>query len=437
MRKKLILTGMAVLTMLLVSACGGSASETAAGGSGGKGEVTWSWGTFRGLYGDAEVTFNEDGGRETVLMKYPNGSLYRQIEYAYDFNGAYIGGKQVYPTEKITKDAGGNELFTYWYNWAICEESVDHWGAGCASDVTPILEAAEQIAAGKVPETEENRFYTSYEYGYNMETEEGTGSVSYQELGHNMVSGQSMMDVYYYGSGYWLTQRVDGNPAKTWFYAPDGRLDEDLTIIWNYEKGKPVSLQLGQYETYTYMAEVSDAGRTVTYTLDSSHTAETDEGESKDLEQIYTFTLSWQEDGSPAEFCYRSSVDYLNTEAPEVTEYKITYHHENGVLTGAEYNTAEDGKQSRQYTITCNAQGMLETEDHLLLSVGGGDIGAKAYTYHENGMPESKSNYNDFTTEDASKILSVKHYDENGVLTGETFYEDGEVEREVSYTEES
>ena len=41
------------------------------------------------LYGDAEVTFNEDGGRETVLMKYPNGKVYRQLEY--DYNNYYSG----------------------------------------------------------------------------------------------------------------------------------------------------------------------------------------------------------------------------------------------------------------------------------------------------------------------------------------------------------
>lgn len=439
MKKKATIFFMAVLAALTLSACGGSSADSGSGAGGsapqGKGEITWSWGTFRGLYGDAEVTFNEDGGRDKILLKYPNGKPYRQIEYYYDFNGAVIGGRQVYPVEKVTKDAGGNGLYSYRYEWAMCEESPDFWGARGASDVTPILETAELIASGKAPETEEDRFYSYYEYGYDMKLEESTGSVSYQEMSHTVLSGE-YMDVYHYGKGYWLTERVDGNPVKTWFYAPDGRLEEDLTITWNYEKDKPASLQLGQSNINTYLAETSEDGLTVTYTLDSSHAAESDEGESKDLTQIYAFTLTWQEDGTPAEFRYNSSVDYLNTDVPETEEYKITYQYENGVLAGAQYSTAKNDWEPDLYTITCNENGMLETEDHLLLSVGGGDVGAKAYTYHENGMPATVSNYQDFTTEDPNAILSVENYDENGVLVSETFYEDGEIEREVSYTEE-
>ena len=129
-------------------------------------------------------------------------------------------------------------------------------------------------------------------------------------------------------------------------------------------------------------------------------------------------------------------MDYLNTDVPETEEYKITYRYADGVLAGAEYSTAKDDREPDRYTITCNESGMLETEDHLLLSVGGGDIGAKSYTYHENGMPATVSNYQAFTTEDPNEIICVENYDENGVLVGETFYEDGEAVREVSYTEE-
>ena len=62
------------LVFVLLSGCGDSSSSPSAGdsslsSSGGEGDVTWTWGNFRGLYGDAEVAFNEDGGRDTVLLK--------------------------------------------------------------------------------------------------------------------------------------------------------------------------------------------------------------------------------------------------------------------------------------------------------------------------------------------------------------------------------
>ena len=101
MKKKATIFFMAVLAALTLSACGGSSADSGSGAGGsapqGKGEITWSWGTFRGLYGDAEVTFNEDGGRDKILLKYPNGNPYRQIEYYYDFNGAVIGGRTGVP----------------------------------------------------------------------------------------------------------------------------------------------------------------------------------------------------------------------------------------------------------------------------------------------------------------------------------------------------
>ena len=67
-----------------------------------------------------------------------------------------------------------------------------------------------------------------------------------------MVGGQNYQATYEYGGGYWLTKRVGGSPAKTWFYAADGRLDEDLTITWHYDDDKPVDMQKGQYSMYTY-----------------------------------------------------------------------------------------------------------------------------------------------------------------------------------------
>lgn len=451
MKKRAAILLAAALTASLLTGCGGSGKTGGAGGStgSGKGEVTWTWGTLRGLYGDAEVTFNEDGGRDTVLLKYPGGAVYRQIEYDYNMGIAgggegaeggenYLSGKQVYPVKKLTKDGGGNLLYTYGYDWWQCSDSVSQWGAGIASDITPILEAGEQIEAGKTPKEEEGeqRFYSSFEYGYDEVKEESSSSVSYQEMAHTVLSGQ-YMDVYHYGNGYWLTQRVDGNPVKTWFYAPDGRLEEDLTITWLYEKDKPVSLQLGQYSMDTYLAEVSDDGLTVTYTLDESHAAENDEGETKDLSQIYSFVLTRLENGSPAQFSYNSTVDYLNTDEPEVTEYKIVWTYENDVPAAAQYSTSETGKQSREFGITFNEAGMLATEDHLELSIGGGDIGAKAYTYYDSGMLETVTGYGDFTTEDPSQIEYVDKYSEEGVLIGRTVYEDGEAAREISYTEEA
>lgn len=461
MRKKAAIFLTAVLTMSLLSACGGSGASAGSGAAGGsasadagkggntksgKGEVTWSWGTLRGLYGDAEVTFNEDGGRETVLMKYPNGKLYRQIEYSYDNSyygsvdsaGAgesFLSGKKVYPVMKTTKDAGGNTLYSYGYEWAKCENKVEFWGAGIASDITPILESGELVDEGKTPEETEERYYSCYEYGYDNETQESSGYANYQELSHLTLSGQYRRG-YYDGSGYWLTKKVDGNPSKTWFYAADGRLDEDITITWKYEKGKPVSLQLGQYSMHTYLAETSDDGRTVTYTLDESHTAEGEakegeKAETKDLEQVYAFTLTWQEDGKPAMFRYGSSKEFMNTDSPQTKEYTITYQYENGVLAGGEYQTEEDGKALKQYTITCNEEGMLETEDHL----NSGDIGAKAYTYHDNGMVKSMTCYEGFTTEDSTQIKYVKNYSEDGWLCGEALYRNGAVYAERFYFE--
>ncbi|MGN0987048.1 MAG: hypothetical protein ACI4OO_04325 [Otoolea sp.] len=459
MKRKAAILLTAAVTLSLLSACGGSGTSAGSGSGGaggaagssksGKGEITWTWGTLRGLYGDAEVTFNEDGGRETVLMKYPNGKVYRQMEYDYnnyysgDVNSAggeeYISGKKVYPVSKLTKDAGGNALYSYGYEWAECSNPISQWGAGVASDITPILAAGEQQDAGKTPEEPEERYYPVYEYGYDYEAGDSTGSVSYQELSHHILSGQ-YESVYRYGQGYWLTERVDGNPAKTWFYAPDGRLDEDITITWNYEKDKPVSLQLGQYSMDTYTAEVSDDGRTITYTLDESHTAEGEakdgqKAEGKELEQIYAFTLTYQEDGLPAEFQYSYNKEFMNTDSPETREYTITYHYENGVLSGAEYHVAESDKGDHLYTITCNEEGMLETEDYLVPSIGKGDIGAKAYTYYDNGFVETVTCYGDFTTEDPESIDYVKSYSEDGWLCGKTNYKNGKVTREYSYFE--
>lgn len=461
MRKRTAILLAAAVGAAFLSACGGSETSGGSGASGGavsgktdgktagsgNGEVTWTWGTLRGLYGDAEVTFNEDGGRETVLMKYPGGSLYRQIEYNYDnsYYGnadaapqgeSYLSGKKVYPVEKITKDGNGNPLYNYGYQWAACEMTMEHWGAGVASDITPIWEISEQIEAGQTPAEPEERYYSNYEYGYSYEADESSGYVNYQELSHLTLSGQ-YTSVYDYGQGYWLTERVDGNPAKTWFYAPDGRLDEDMTITWKYEKGKPVSLQMGQYYMDTYLAEVSDDGKTVTYTLDESHTGEEDakEGETaaaKDLEQIYTFTLTYEEDGKPSVFQYTYYKEFMNTDEPEKREYTITYSYENGVLSGAEYRVVQNGNDPDLYTITCNDKGMVETEDRLRI----GDIHAKAYTYYDSGVMETVTGYEDFTTEDPTQISYVNTYSEDGWLKGEAYYRDGAAYVEYTYFED-
>lgn len=459
MGKKSAIFLTAILTVALLSACGASdgsgtsGSTGSAGGSvsagSGKEEITWTWGTFRGLYGDAEVTFNEDGGRESILLKYPNGRVYRQIEYSYNnnFSGnadiaveeSFLSGKKVYPISKVTKDAGGNLLYSYGYEWSPCEMKINYWGAGIASDITPILEASGALEAGKTPEEPEERYYSSYEYGYDYESGESCGYVNYQELSHLTLGGQYQL-TYKRGNGYWLTERVNGNPAKTWFYSVDGRLDENITITWNYEKNQPVSLQLGQYGMDTYLAEVSDDGLTVTYTLDESHsaegtTAEGEKAETKDLEQVYAFALTRQEDGNPAMFRYGSSKEYLNTDSAQTEEYTITYHYENGVLSGAEYEIKENGSDSVPYAITCNEEGMLETEDHLKSGIGKGDIGAKAYTYHDNGMVASITGYGYFTTEDPEQISYVHYYSEEGRFCGEAFYRKGMPYVEYTYFE--
>lgn len=440
MKKVLAVLLAAVLTLALLPGCGdaspagkdSSASSEAASGAGessaaegepaaeedsqpaGEGQVTWSWGNFRGLYGDAEVTFNQDGGRDTVLMKYPNGALYMRLQYNYEqeVGGGNIimSGKAVYPIEKSTFDSVGNQLYNYVYSWSPCEMKPEYWGACAASDITPILEAAEAFDAGETPEVPEQRFFSSSEWGYDCEKEESTGSTEYQELSHLMVSGQGYQPTYTYGRGYWLTKRVDGNPAKTWFYAPDGRLDEELTLTWHYDNGKPLDVQMGQYQMDTYKAETSDDGRTVTYVLDESHTNEDDDGNEKDLTQVYTLTLSRDGDGNPALYKYSSYKEFMNTDEPEDEEHSITWQHENGVLSGAVFQTPQ-----YTFTITCNDKGMLETVDNLEISLGAGhNIGAKAYTYYDSGALKSVTCYEDFTAGDPEKIDHIENYDENG-----------------------
>lgn len=83
-------------------------------------EITWSWGTLRGLYGDAEITFNENG----------------------------------------------TPIYQYNYNWMLCQEPLEQWGAGIASDVPPILEAGEFIDEGNDKELAKlreipERYFTS------------------------------------------------------------------------------------------------------------------------------------------------------------------------------------------------------------------------------------------------------------------------------------
>lgn len=439
MRKNTSILLSVVLMLSLLSGCGDPASTRSGdSASAGKGDITWSWGNFRGLYGDAEVTFNEDGGRDTVLLKYSNGVLYRQIQYNYEMyagdmdettGGVVLSGKAVYPAEKITLDTVGNQLYNYQYIWSPCDEKPNHWGAGVASDITPILEAGEGYAAGETPEVPEERYYSSYELGYDYEKEDSSGRISYQEMSHLLLEG-TYQATYTYGGGYWLTKRVDGNPSKTWFYAADGRLDEDLTITWNYEKNKPVSLQLGKYNTDTYLAEISDDGRTVTYILDASHTNQDNDGNKKDLTQVNTLTFSRQDDGKPAMYKYSYYKEFLNTDVPEDKEYSITYQYDNGVLSGAVYQTPE-----QVYTITCNDMGMLETVDYLKSTLGAGDIGAKAYTYFDSGALESVTYYHDFTAGDPERVDHIERFYENGGLCRYERYDQGTLNLEVSYHE--
>ncbi|MDY4669898.1 MAG: hypothetical protein SO415_07890 [Oliverpabstia sp.] len=398
MKKKIITLLATITSLFLLTGCGGSeiaekAKPSKSGESSSsektenkekseespeepeKVEITWSWGTLRGLYGDAEITFNEDGGRETIVMKYPNGQTYRTIEYDYGeamiLDGVpqegYLSDKKVYPSVKTTNDENGTPIYQYNYDWMLCQKSLEQWGAGIASDVTPILEAGEFIDEGNDKELAKlreipERYFTSYEYGWDMTEDESTGNISYQELSHLTLDG-NYMDIYNHGKGYWITKKENGNPAKTWFYAPDGRLDEELTLTWTYENGKPISLQKGQYSIYTYTAKVSDDGRTTTYTLDESHEAEGADGQQKYLEQVYQYTLSYTEDGKPASFQYASTKDYLNTEEPEKKSYTITYSYENGVQSGAEYRIEKSDQIPEVYTITCNEQGIPESEE--------------------------------------------------------------------------
>ncbi len=54
MKKKIITLLATITSLFLLTGCGGFEITE-------KVEITWSWGTLRGLYGDAEITFNENG----------------------------------------------------------------------------------------------------------------------------------------------------------------------------------------------------------------------------------------------------------------------------------------------------------------------------------------------------------------------------------------
>lgn len=455
MKKKTAVLFAALTAMSLLAGCGSSESagtnDAATSDAGSqsekaeKGEISWSWGTLRGLYGDAEVTFNEDGGRETIVMNYPNGQPYRTIEYSYGdamiLDGvpqeSYLSDKKVYPITKTTKDESGKPIYRYEYDWTLCQDSPEHWGAGIASDVTPILEAGELKASGNSKELASlaeipERYFTSYEYGQDLEAEESTGNISYQELSHTTLGG-SYMDIYHYARGYWLTMREGGKPVKTWFYAPDGRLDEDLTLTWTYQKGKPVSLQMGRYSMDVYTAEASEDGLTVTYTLDESHDSEGSDGQKKHLAQIYRFTLTYTEDQKPALFQYASSKEYLNEEKPQEKSYTITYRYENDVLSGAEYRIEQTDRNPELYTITCNAQGMLQDEERLNLTFDDHDIGSKSYAYYDSGKLKSITAYGDSTPGDPKRIRYERQYDESGFMSSQLSYDSGEPDLEVTY----
>lgn len=209
MKKKIITLLATITSLFLLTGCGGSEiAEKAKPSKSGesspsaktenkekseespekpeKVEITWNWGTLRGLYGDAEITFNEDGGRETIVMKYPNGQTYRTIEYDYGEamildavpQERYLSDQKVYPSVKTTNDENGTPIYQYNYDWMLCQKSLEQWGAGIASDVTPILEAGEFIDEGNDKEMAKlreipERYFTSYEYGWDM-TEDPT-----------------------------------------------------------------------------------------------------------------------------------------------------------------------------------------------------------------------------------------------------------------------
>lgn len=341
----------------------GGGSGAGIGGGSRKGETTWTWGTQRGLYGYAEVSFNEDGGRDRVVMYYDNGKVYRQLEYTYgdlvQYGNADAVENQpevpdVYPTTVTTMDAAGNQLYVERYDWAACEGAISVWGAGSASDITPIMEVGDLLNAGEQVDSAayEPRFYSRQEL--TLEDGHLVSSRNYQEMSHLSLTGDYKSITNGHGGTYWLTQRVGGDPVRTWFYTEDGMLHEDWTITWNYRKGQPVSLRLGQYDTYT--AEVSDDGLTTTYTLNESH-----EGETKYLTQIYQISVSYREDGKPTELRYYESKDYENTDEPEIKEYRTNYEYDGDVLSGGTYYVKNTGEET--FHLTCNSDGMLETMD--------------------------------------------------------------------------
>ena len=182
---------------------------------------------------------------------------------------------------------------------------------------------------------------------------------------------------------------------------------------------------------YTYGADISDGGQTVTYVLDESHTNEDDDGDEKALTQVYTLTLSWQDDGKPAVYKYNYYKEFLNTDDPADEEYSITYQYDNGMLSGAAYQTPKNTD-----TITCNDRRMLETVDHLRSSLGSGDIGAKAYTYFDSGALESVTYYHDFTAGDPERIHHIEKFYENGGRSGLVRYDYGVIDDELTYFED-
>lgn len=402
----------ALLAVLALCACGGSngkesstedgsdASISKAPSSSGTKDssvstsnTSWTWGAANGMSGNAEYTFNEQGFVAGVkLYNGATGALYRELVYSYDNEDSALTESGC-ASSLMTLDGGGNTLYNLSYIWAPCER--------------------------------ENGYYISYAYGYDYVLEESCSNFSYQELSH-LVLSSSTSNMMGKSAYYWITEWNGSKRVETHIFAKEGREDEDLRIVWEYDGEKLTGAKIGRYEKY-YEASAGE-NNSITLTLDESHQSET-----KALTQFYTYTIENTADGKPACYSYHFYKEYENTSEPDDETDSLTFIYENGTLASVVCVQETNGYPDR--TFRYDTAGNLISEDTMQSVLGKGEVGACSYEYYDNGIVSAMSMYHDFTTEDPSAITETWRYDETGHLSAKEYVRDGLVYKRESYNE--
>lgn len=402
-----------MLSAAALCACGGGEESSADGGSGASASITpsdsgakaspdlgsgapdtsWTWGAANGMSGNAEYSFNEQGFVTGVkLYNGATGALYRELVYSYDSEGSVLTQNGC-ASMLTTLDGGGNRLYSLSYSWAPCER--------------------------------EEGYYISYAYGYDYVLDENCSNFSYQELSHLVLSSSTsnMMGTSAY---YWITEWNGGRRSETQVFAKEGREDEDLRIVWEYDGEKLTGAKIGRYEKY-YEASAGENG-SITLTRDESH-----EGETKNLTQVYTYTIENAADGKPACYSYHFYKEYENTSEPDDETDSLTFTYENGALASVVCVQETNGYPER--TFRYDTAGNLISEDTMQSILGKGEVGACSYEYYDSGILSAMSMYHDFTAEDPSAITETWRYDETGRLSAKEYLREGLVYKRESYDE--